>query len=208
MRCPQSNMQYPIGSPTCWNESNINCTVHDAQCGYGCVNQSAAEITAMADYPLMRLSQNTNGGSKTPLAESGNTGWMAPAKMGGKFSATCWFFGRDVFKKLSPPRPLGLIETNVGGTPDQHWSSPEAIDKCKGSEPWDWPANFTDSVLWNGKVVPLLRTTIKGAIWCVCCHAIIWRRARLTLGCWGQVSGGGELARRRPAVQLLFPGHD
>ena len=27
------------------------------------------------------------------------------------------------------------------------------------------PANFTDSVLWNGKVVPLLRNTIKGAVW-------------------------------------------
>ena len=34
------------------------------------------------------------------------------------------------------------------------------------------------------------------------------KRARLTLGCWGQVSGGGELARRRSAVQLLFPRHD
>lgn len=59
-----ANMQYPLGSPNCWNESNINCTVKDAQCGYGCVNNSAAEIAAMADYPLMRLSMNTDGGSK------------------------------------------------------------------------------------------------------------------------------------------------
>jgi sialate O-acetylesterase len=158
-------MQYPLGTPTCWNESNINCTVKDAQCGYGCVNNSAAEIEAMANFPMMRLSQNTDGGSKVPLAESGNTGWLTPAKMGGKFSAMCWFFGRDVFKALESPRPIGLIETNVGGTPDQHWSSPDAIDACKGPEKWNWPANFTDSVLWNGKVVPLLRTTIKGAIW-------------------------------------------
>ena len=43
-------VEYTIGSPTCWNESNINCTVHDAQCSYGCVNQSGAEIAAMADY--------------------------------------------------------------------------------------------------------------------------------------------------------------
>jgi sialate O-acetylesterase len=161
----QSNMQYPLGSPTCWNESNINCTVHDAQCGYGCVNNSATEIADMVNYPQMRLSQNTDRGSPVPLAESGNTGWMTPDKMGGKFSAMCWFFGRDVFKALKSPRPIGLIETNVGGTPDQHWSSPDAIDACKGSNPWNWPANFTDSVLWNGKVVPLLRTTIKGAVW-------------------------------------------
>jgi hypothetical protein len=25
----------------------------------------------------------------------------------------CWFFGRDLYKSLSPARPLGLIETNV-----------------------------------------------------------------------------------------------
>ena len=35
-------------------------------------------------------------------------------------SAMCWFFGRDVFNALQSPRPIGLIETNVGGTPDQH----------------------------------------------------------------------------------------
>ena len=74
------------------------------------------------------------------------------------------FFARDIAAKITD-RPLGFIETNVGGTPDQHWSSQDAIDKCKGGEPWNWPANFTDSVLWNGMVVPLLRTTIKGAIW-------------------------------------------
>ena len=101
--------------------------MRDAQCGYGCVNNSAAEITAMSDYPHMRLSQNTDGGSKVPLAESGNTGWMTPEKMGGKFSATCWFTFRDVYAALESPRPIGLIETNVGGTPDQHWSSPEAL---------------------------------------------------------------------------------
>ena len=79
-----------------------------------------------------------------------------------------WFFGRDLYKSLTPPRPLGLIETNVGGTPDQHWSSPEALTKCKnlpGAPKWQWPSNFTDSVLWNAKVVPYLKTTILGAIW-------------------------------------------
>ena len=161
----QSNMAYPIGSPTCWNESNINCTVRDAQCGYGCANNSAAEIKAMADWPHLRLFENTDRGSKVPLADSGSTGWKTPAEFGGGFSAACWFFGRDVYDKLETKRPIGLMATHVGGTPDQHWSSPDAIDKCKGSEPWDWPANFTDSVLWNGKVVPLLKTTIKGAIW-------------------------------------------
>ena len=32
----QSNMEYPIGSTTCWDESNVNCTLdprHDRRCG-------------------------------------------------------------------------------------------------------------------------------------------------------------------------------
>lgn len=83
-------MQYPLGSPTCWNASNLNCTTKDAQCGYGCVNNSGVEIAAMAEYPHMRLYMNTYGGSKVPLAESSNTGWLLPEDMGGKFSAMCW----------------------------------------------------------------------------------------------------------------------
>ena len=48
----QSNMAYPIGSPTCWNASNVNCTDHDkshntAQCGYGCSQNAGQEILAM-----------------------------------------------------------------------------------------------------------------------------------------------------------------
>ena len=47
----QSNMQYPIGSPTCWNASNINCTVKDQQCGYGCSENAGVEITDMVGAP-------------------------------------------------------------------------------------------------------------------------------------------------------------
>jgi len=165
----QSNMQYPIGTPTCWNETNINCTVKDAQCAYGCANQSGTEIAAMAAYDKgMRLliDEGFSRGFKDPYPDMlGSTGWLAPSKMGGKFSATCWFYGRDIYTKLTPPRPIGLIGAYVGGTPDQHWSSPDAIDQCKGPSKWDWPSNFKDSALWNAFIVPLLRTVHSGAIW-------------------------------------------
>jgi hypothetical protein len=59
----------------------------------GCVENAADEIAAMANFPNMRLYQNGDGGSKTPLAESANSGWKLPAEMGGSFSAMCWFFG-------------------------------------------------------------------------------------------------------------------
>ena len=86
-------MQYPIGSPTCWNASNTDCAVKDAQCGYGCAENAGEEITAMANFPNMRLYQNSGGGSAVPVAESGNSGWKTPAKMGGSFSAMYVHFG-------------------------------------------------------------------------------------------------------------------
>ena len=49
-------------------------------------------------------------------------------------------------------RPIGLIETNVGGTPDQHWSSPDALHKCKnlpGNPAWEWQASFVVCLTWG-----------------------------------------------------------
>lgn len=162
-------MQYPLGSLDCWNASNVNCTVRDKQCGYGCVENAGEEIQRMADYTHMRLLEDGGRGSDVPVTDARNGGWHAPTERDGGFSAMCWFFGRNLYAALNkqgPTTPVGLIETNVGGTPDQHWSSPDALSQCKHlNKPWEWPDNFTDSVLWNGKVVPYLRNTIKGAVW-------------------------------------------
>ncbi len=176
-------MQSPIGVPaTCWNESNVNCTVADKQCNWGCANHSATEIVAMARYDAgIRLFIANEDDSQTcgfpvpactsnvPVADLARaTGWLKPSTMGGRFSATCWFTFRDVYDRLAldqRSRPIGLIEANVGGTPDQHWSSPDALQRCKGPHSWNWPKNFSDSILWNTFIVPLLQTVHSGAIW-------------------------------------------
>eukprot|EP00656_Telonema_subtile_P039489 TRINITY_DN44596_c0_g1_i1.p1 TRINITY_DN44596_c0_g1~~TRINITY_DN44596_c0_g1_i1.p1 ORF type:complete len:220 (+),score=30.68 TRINITY_DN44596_c0_g1_i1:177-836(+) len=147
-----------------------NCTTPDDQCRFGCVNNSGVEIDEMGAYDdvlrMMIVNPWGSTGFSHPQPEmSWTTRWLAPSQMAGEFSAVCYFFGRDLARALTPPRPLGLIETAVGGTPDQHWSSPDAIQQCKGSHSWNWPSNFSDSVLWNGFVVPLLRTSITGVIW-------------------------------------------
>ena len=82
--------------------------------------------------------------------------------------------GRDLYSSLDPPRPIGLIVSSVGGSTDQSWSSPDALDQCRhhktqpknASRWWQWPANVTASQLWNSKIVPLLRTVVKGVVWC------------------------------------------
>lgn len=46
----------------------------------------------------------------------------------GYFSATCWFFGRDIYDYVK--YPIGLVDTDWGGTPVEAWSSPDALAKC------------------------------------------------------------------------------
>jgi sialate O-acetylesterase len=181
---------------TCY-DPNTTCTADSTlpQCTYGCVNNSFAEIEDMAagKYPHIRLLQVRpaeppdngvpNATAEIPYATKSAAGraWMRPSDpvhadglhqlraAGGLFSATCWFYGRDLFARLNSTdqaRPIGLIESAVGGTPIEHWMAPSALDKCKGPDKaWQWPDTFTDSGLWNDHISPLLRTSIRGAVW-------------------------------------------
>ena len=44
------------------------------------------------------------------------------------FSATCWIFGRRFYETLG--YPIGLLESDWGGTPDEAWMSPDALKQC------------------------------------------------------------------------------
>ena len=113
-----------------------------------------AEIAAANNFPLIRLftvGQGTQ--SRTPLSYLNTTEqpWAvassASVATGGwnAFSAVCWFTYRDMFTALGGTVPFGLISNNWGGTPIEHWSSPDALAVCNAG---------TDSVLWNAMVNP------------------------------------------------------
>jgi len=67
-----------------------------------------------------------------------NGSWQIPnatsANIGG-FSAVCWIFGTKLAKELNVP--VGLIQSNVGGTAVEMWSSAEALTKCDQSRTGD-----------------------------------------------------------------------
>lgn len=86
----------------------------------------------MARTKGMRLYTMGGGSSPVPLADHAGSGWNTPSKTGGGFSAACWYYGRDIYNAMPTKVPIGLIATDVGGTPDEHWSSPEALDACVG----------------------------------------------------------------------------
>ncbi|XP_067674175.1 sialate O-acetylesterase-like [Haliotis asinina] len=86
------------------------------------------------------------------------------------FSALCYLYGKQLYSTLK--YPIGLVATSYGGTIDEAWSSPDALDKCYSKN--EIPATIykgdgvdpsTFSSLWNAMVYPLLNMTIYGTIW-------------------------------------------
>ena len=149
--------------------------------GHMAVNYSKAEVEAMQNYSHIRLFHMGTQASRSPLIEAPTTtkGWSETCPLNnatgtrvcrGAFSAVCWFYGRNIYAALAAQgkaRPIGLIETNVGGTPIEHWSSPDALAQCYStSNTWDATRGPKgESGLWNGMVTPLLNSTIYGVVW-------------------------------------------
>lgn len=74
---------------------------------------------ASANLPLIRMFKETSAAAKTPQADSkGRWEVCSPATVG-TFSATLFFFGREVQRELGIP--VGLINSSVGGTPIESW---------------------------------------------------------------------------------------
>jgi len=78
------------------------------------------------------------------------------------FSAVCWLFGRNLYRKLH--RPIGLIESNWGGTRIEAWTSSEALPVCFKPVTPGSPPNGP-SQLYNAMINPILSMPIFGAIW-------------------------------------------
>lgn len=152
----QSNMEWPIG-------------------GRGQINNFKMEIEN-ANHPNIRLLQVEKNTSNTPLEDikAAGDGWQvcSPETIS-EFSATAYFFGRNLQENLNVP--IGLIHTSWGGTVAEAWTSteslsqmPEFIDDVEAFSKVDSkeaknPNNPT--TLYNAMIAPIVPYGIKGAIW-------------------------------------------
>jgi sialate O-acetylesterase len=85
------------------------------------------------------------------------------------FSSVGYFFGKQIQQTLNIP--IGLINSNWGGTPAETWTPTEVINndttlknaaqKLTPSQ-W-WPTNSGDA--YNGMIYPITKFSIAGAIW-------------------------------------------
>ena len=78
---------------------------------------------AAATFPLIRHFKEESAGAATAQTQSKGK-WLActPDNVGA-FSATLYFFGREIHREVGVP--VGLINTSVGGTPIESWIAPE-----------------------------------------------------------------------------------
>jgi len=101
-------------------QSNMAMTVDRAQ------NPDAEKEAAR--LPLVRMFKETSKAAQSPQRD-GQGDWTvcSPDTVGG-YSATLYFFGREVHRELGVP--VGLINSSVGGTPIEAWISAEAQLAC------------------------------------------------------------------------------
>lgn len=163
----------------CSGQSNMEMPL----AGWGKINNYEQEIEN-ANYPNIRLFQAEKKTSNYPLSNitAADEGWQECSSATiDKFSATAFFFGRELYKNLKTP--IGLIHTSWGGTHAEAWTSYESLklmpDFREKSEQFaQLSPNSTDSsisevlksphnptTLYNAMIAPIVPYTIKGAIW-------------------------------------------
>jgi sialate O-acetylesterase len=97
-------------------QSNMAMTVNRAR--------DFEQERAAANLPLVRMFKEESGPADAPQT-IGKGQWTvcSPETVGG-FSATLYFFGREVHRALDVP--VGLINSSVGGTPIESWIDADA----------------------------------------------------------------------------------
>jgi sialate O-acetylesterase len=150
----------------CSGQSNMEFTIKMLG-GWDSHYKNDKEDFIKNGYPQLRFCQVEKTASNIPL-DTCKARWFSPdLDAVENFSATAFFFGRELYNKLNVP--IGLISTNWGGTPAETWTEKEYLEKdsdlnyfLKLNSSWEagQPGN-----LYNAMINPLINYTIRGAIW-------------------------------------------
>ena len=150
----------------CSGQSNMDFTVQQSFNG---TTTEPAKADAYADKPI-RILKFQGQHSRHPVEQSDFRGSWSAVNRGtiAAFSAVCWFGGRDTFDALGGAVPVGLIESDVGGTGVEFWSPSAAIAECSQATPsTKGPNGESDSTLYNGWIAPFTvgPMALKSLIW-------------------------------------------
>ncbi len=143
------------------------------------IENSAAEIAA-ADYPMIRFYRTPEVCASQPKERIDGKWERCSPETVREFSATAYYFGRDLLMNLAVP--IGLLESAWGGTRIEPWVPPcgfERIDSLSeirrqldgihpnlGTDPSKIrEERQTPTVIYNGMLHAHIPYAIRGAIW-------------------------------------------
>ncbi len=109
----------------CSGQSNMAMNVSRAR-------QADVE-TAAANHPQIRMFKVASAPNTEPQEKCQGSWSVCSPETVGRFSATAYFFGRKLHRELNVP--VGLINSSVGGTSIESWTSMAAQSKVAAIEP-------------------------------------------------------------------------
>jgi sialate O-acetylesterase len=125
---------------------------------------------ATANLPQIRTFNEASTTSVVVPADASGKWTVCSPDSVGTFSATLYFFGRELHRELNVP--VGLINSSVGGTPIESWIAAEVQnpESKKPAAPTgktaakSEPKNIVGG-LFNGKIAPLIPYALRGVLW-------------------------------------------
>jgi sialate O-acetylesterase len=139
----QSNMQWPVK-----------------------LSADAETTIAAANDPLLRFYTVPRRGADQPEIEAQARWEPCTPQTVPDFSAVAYAFAQDL--RAARKVPVGIINTNVGGTPAEAWTSRAVLESDADLKPLLEIKNKgaqTPTVLYNAMIAPLVPYAIQGAIW-------------------------------------------
>ena len=106
--------------------------------------QNIEQEKAAAKYPHLRMFTVKRNEQTTPQKDCEGAWVICSPETVETFSATAYFFGRELHQKLGVP--VGLIAASVGATPIETWTSLETMDGKKELAPVfnEWAAKMRE----------------------------------------------------------------
>jgi sialate O-acetylesterase len=101
----------------CSGQSNMHMATNAS-------TDAKSEVTD-AEYPDIRFFKVLESSAKEALSDASGTWVKRSAESARKLSAVGCFFGRELHRRLKVP--IGMIQSTVGGTPVEAWTSCEAL---------------------------------------------------------------------------------
>ncbi|MHC5023164.1 MAG: sialate O-acetylesterase [Planctomycetota bacterium] len=113
-------------------QSNMEMPLANIRPGYTGVDDAEQEISA-ATFPRIRLFTVENTRAATPRRDLRGRWAPCSPESARTFSATAYFFGRELHQSLDVP--IGLISADWGGTVAQAWMSADGLAPFPGFQP-------------------------------------------------------------------------